>query len=153
MSRAKPRSGKHLPCAVLTSRVNFLLFLFDVAKRIVTDRLFLFFLLLFSLSLSFSSFDCSLSLRRERKRERFNFFPKSHIKVELYSILVSAFRGMGDTEKEGNNYDQADRDESEATSCARGWRGGGRFRAPCHHQHDRGRRATGAHHAGSKSMH
>ena len=95
----------------------------------------------------------SLTPKREKERE-IQFFPqKSHIKVELYSILVSAFRGMGDTEKEGNNYDQADRDESEATSCARGWRGGGRFRAPCHHQHDRGRRATGAHHAGSKSMH
>lgn len=95
----------------------------------------------------------SLTPKREKERE-IQFFPqKSHIKIELYSILVSAFRGMGDTEKEGNNYDQADRDESEATSCARGWRGGGRFRAPCHHQHDRGRRATGAHHAGSKSMH
>lgn len=153
MSRAKPRSGKHLPCAVLTSRVNFLLFLFDVAKRIVTDRLFLFFLLLFSLSLFLVFRLFSLTPKREKERE-IQFFPqKSHIKIELYSILVSAFRGMGDTEKEGNNYDQADRDESEATSCARGWRGGGRFRAPCHHQHDRGRRATGAHHAGSKSMH
>lgn len=137
----KPRSGKHLPCAVLTSTVNFLLFLFDVAKRIVTDQLFPFFLLLFSLSIL-------LSIERERER----FFPKIiYIYIKLYIQLVPAFRGMGDTEKEGNNHDQTDRDESEATSCARGWRGGGGFRAPCHHEHNRGRRATGAHHAGSKS--
>lgn len=92
----------------------------------------------------FLSLDSSLYGERER------FSPKI-IYIKLYIQLVPAFRGMGDTEKEGNNHDQTDRDESEATSCARGWRGGGGFRAPCHHEHNRGRRATGAHHAGSKS--
>lgn len=69
----KPRSGKHLPCAVLTSTVNFLLFLFDVAKRIVTDQLFPFFLLLFSLSIL-------LSMERERE-----IFPENYIYKIIYS--------------------------------------------------------------------
>lgn len=73
----KPRSGKHLPCAVLTSTVNFLLFLFDVAKRIVTDQLFPFFLLLFSLSIL-------LSIERERE-----IFPENYIYIYIKNYIFN----------------------------------------------------------------
>lgn len=59
-----------------------------------------------------------------------------------------AFRGMGDPQEEGDHHHPADRDQGEAAGRSRGRRGRRRFRAPRHHQHDRGRRAAGAHDSG-----
>lgn len=66
-------------------RVNFLLFLFDVAKRIVNGSTFPFLPPFFlSLFLAFRLF--SLTPKREREREIFSFFPKI-----IYRIIFNSF--------------------------------------------------------------
>lgn len=59
---------------------------------------------------------------------------------------------MGDPQEKGDYHHAADRDEGEATGCSRGRRSRRRLRTPCHHKHNRRRRATGTYDSGGSHV-